>query len=138
VKRTNTYGEVLDLAVIAPTVQAYDLEYTPVNTFDETMDETFGGGDGLVTFSRGNGSKYVAIVSQSPITKLPSDGVTYSLGHVFSDGSYVIAKGSIASIDTSDLAAGTWYIRIFEFNGFAGVEKYNRTIANDNPLSFTV
>jgi len=136
-KYTNTYGQTLDLAVIAPTIQAYDLEYSAVGTFDETFDETFEG-EGLVTFTRGNGSKYLAIVSQNPITKLPYDGHTYSLGHVFSDGSYVIAKGTSTSIDVSDLAAGDWYIRIFEFNGFAGVEKYNRATANDNPLTFTV
>lgn len=136
-KYTNTYGQTLDLAVIAPTEQAYDLEYSAVGTFDETFDETFGG-DGLVTFTRGNGSKYLAIVSQSPITKLPFDGHTYALGHVFSDGSYVIAKGSSVSIDVSDLSAGTWYMRVFEFNGFAGVEKYNRDTANNNPLEFTV
>jgi hypothetical protein len=137
VKSTNTYGEVLDLAVIAPTVQAYDLEYTPTDTFDDTMDETFHASGGVV-FSRGNGSKYIAIVSQSPITKLPFDGVTYLLGHRFSDGSYVIAKGSVPTIDTSDLEAGTWYMRVFEFNGFAGVEKYNRSTATDNPISFEV
>jgi hypothetical protein len=137
-KYYNTYGETFDLAVLAPTVQAYDLLHTGVGVFDETFDETFGGDGGLVTFTRGNGSKYLAIVSQSPITKFPYDGITYPLGHTFSDGSYVIAKGTIPSIDVSDLAVGTWYIRVFEFNGFAGVEKYNRSLSTDNPLTFTV
>lgn len=137
-KFTNTYGQTLDLAVLAPAIQAYELEYTPVVTFDETMDETFGEGEGTVTFIRGSGSKYLAIVSPNPITKLPFDGVTYPIGHVFDDGSYVIAKGSVASIDVSDLSAGDWHLRIFEFNGFAGIEKYNRQSAVNNPLSFTI
>jgi len=137
-KRTNTYGETLDLAVLAPTIQAYELEYTAVGSFDDSFDESFGGGEGVVAFIRGNGSKYIAIVSQSPITKLPFDGITYPLGYTFSDGSMVIAKGTSPSIDVTDLDAGTWYMRVFEYNGFAGIEKYNRSTAVDNPLEFTI
>ena len=83
------------------------------------------------------GSKYIAIINQSPITLLPYDGVTYLLGYTFTDNSYVIAKGTVNTIDISDLTTGTWYLRIFEFNGKAGVEKYNRNIATLNPLEFT-
>ncbi len=121
-KYYNTFGETFDLAVFMPNIQAYDLELDGTN----------------ILLSRGNGIKYVAIVSQSPITELPYDGVTYSLGYAFSDGSYVIAKGVATTIDVSDLAAGDWYIRIFEYNGFAGIEKYNRNTAVDNPLQFTI
>lgn len=120
-KYTNTYGATLDLAIIAPTIQAYDL----VQASDDE-----------ITFTRGNGRKYIAIVSQSEIIELPFDGVTYTIGHSFGDGSYVIAKGTLATIDVSDLEASTWFMRIFEFNGFAGIEKYNRNEANDNPLEF--
>ena len=122
-KRTNTYGEILDLAVLAPSIQAYDLVQSS---------------NVLVDFERGNGSKYIAVVSENPITLLPYDGHTYSLGHNFSDGSYVIARGTADSIDISDLGVGTWYLRIFEFNGFAGIEKYNRDEANDNPLTILI
>jgi hypothetical protein len=120
-KYFNTYGQVLDLAVLIPTIQAYDLNHS-------SADE--------VTFIRGNGKKYLAIVSQNEITKLPFDGVTYPIGYTFSDGSYVIAKGISTTIDVSDLINGTWFMRIFEFNGFSGIEKYNRDEANNNPLEF--
>lgn len=118
-KYTNTYGQALDLAVIAPTIQAFNIE--------QISNE-------LVEFERGNGSKYIAIVSENPITNFPNDGVTYLLGHHFSDGSYVIAKGTVNNIDISNLTPGTWYLRIFEFNGFAGIEKYNRDAAVNNPV----
>lgn len=122
-KYTNTYGLALDLALLAPTVQAYDLELIS----NEEL-----------TLTRGNGRKYLAIVSQNEITELPFDGVTYAIGHSFGDGSYVIAKGVSTTIDVSDLEAGNWHIRIFEFNGFAGIEKYNREEANDNPIEFII
>lgn len=135
VKRTNTYGETLDLAILAPTQQAYDLVFSDESTFDETFDETFTGGTGELLFTRGNGSKFLAIVSRNPIVKLPKDGITYPLGYCFSDGSFVIMRGSTPAIDMTDLDAGTWYVAVFEFNGFAGIERYNRT---DNQITFTL
>ena len=136
-KYTNTYGATLDLAILAPIIQASDLVLSSESTFDETFDETISGGSGDIVFTRGNGSKYLAIVSKNPIIKLPKDGITYPLGYCFPDGAFVIARGSSPLIDVSDLSAGEWYIRVFEFNGFAGIEKYNRSTPTDNPLTFT-
>ena len=45
---------------------------------------------------------------------------------LLSDGSFVIMRGSTPAIDMTDLDAGTWYAAVFEFNGFAGIERYNR------------
>ena len=122
-KYTDTYGPALDLAILAPTIQAYDLDHSSATE---------------VTFTRGNGRKYIALLSANEITSVPFDGVTYPIGHSFSDGSYIIAKGTLTTIDVSDLEVGTWHMRIFEFNGFAGIEKYNRSEANDNPLEFII
>lgn len=117
----NTYGQGLDLAIVAPTIQASNISLV-------SADE--------IEFDRGNGSKYLAVVSNSPITFLPFNNVTYSIGDTLSDGSKVIAKGTIDTIDVGSLLPGTWYIRIFELNGIGGTEQYNRSTAALNPTSF--
>lgn len=117
-KQTNTYGLTLDLAVLAPTVQASNIVYSP----------------GL-SFTRGNGSRALVIVSRNPITKLPKDGVHYPVGYCFPDGSFVIARTNSNAVDFT--TEGTWYVRVFEFNGYAGTERYNRSEATNNPITFS-
>lgn len=136
---TNTYGETASLVIAAPTEQAHSLELIiGEGTFDETFDETFLVASTTIVFERGNGSRFLAIASKDPITDLPKDGVTYLLGHYFSDGSFVVGKGIAPSINLTSLTPGTWYVRVFEFNGAASVEKYNRDTAVDNPLEFEI
>lgn len=120
---TNTYGELIDLSVVAPSIQASLIALIDADT---------------VEFVRGNGFKYIAILSQSPILFLPFDGVTYVQGQYFDPTTYVFAKGVSNSLDVGSLAAGTYYIRIFEYNGQGGEEMYNRSVAEANPTSFTI
>lgn len=136
--QTNTYGEPITLAVAAPAIQAYDLTFESVGSFDESFDESFGGSSGVLAYTRGNGSKCLVLISRNPITFSPFDGVTYLLGQTFSDGSFVMAKGSNDSVDLTTLEPGIWYVRVFEFNGSASTEMYNRSEAINNPKQIEI
>ena len=46
-------------------------------------------------------------------------------------------RGSTPVIDMTDLDAGTWYVAVFEFNGFAGIEKQGTT-STLNEITFTL
>ena len=121
-KSTNTYGATLDLAVLTPTVQAFDLN--------------FNYGTGELTWTRGNGKKVLILIRENGSVNHPFDQVTYQVGDTICS-SEVIYKGTGTSV-ILNLDPGNYTIQAFEFNGQAGLEKYLRTISISNPIDIEV
>lgn len=119
----NTYGQAQDLSTIAPDEQASNISLSSATELG---------------FDRGNGEKFLAVLSTSEIAFLPFNNVTYVVGQTLGLGAYVIKKGIEALIDVSSLSPGTYFIRIFEYNGLNGSEQYNRSTAALNPTSFVI
>lgn len=123
-KYTNVYGDVEDLAVVKPTVQAFNLSYD-----NETK---------TLSWERGEGDKVLIILGKhKAVSHLPKNEQTYRVGQwICCD--LVIYKGVGTSVDLSALSDGLWYARAFEFNGYSSVEKYLLTTSATNPISFII
>lgn len=119
---TNVYNEVQDLRIVAPSIQASGINFDP---------ET-----GLLTFTRGNGLKVIVLISNKPIVKHPFNQHTYDQYDLI--GCSIVAyKGTDDEVDLTELlSAGHWYVRVYEFNGSASVERYNINVGVDNPIDF--
>lgn len=122
-KYTNTFGATLDLSVGRPTIQAHDFGW-------QDLTDT-------LTWVRGNGNKVIIFISvASEVEFLPFDYTTYIVGNSYG-GDEVAYKGSESSVVLTGLVDGIEYhVRAFEYNGFAGLERYLLDEAAFNPYSF--
>jgi len=118
----NTYNEVQDLAIVAPSIQAIDINLDPDT--------------GVLSFTSGNGNKRLVVLSQYPIIQFPLNQLSYYDGDCIDKG-IVVYRGSGDEVDISQyLSVGKWYVQVFEFNGYASIEKYLIDSSSDNPIDF--
>jgi hypothetical protein len=103
----------------SPTIQTTNLTFGSLSSTSVTLN-----------FTVGDGTKSIVVMSSSPITTNPVDGVTYTTSSNISGGTQVVYIGS-STIPTINLSRGFYYFRVFTFNGSAGSEKYLIT----NPIS---
>jgi len=77
-----------------------------------------------LSWTNGNGSNRLVVVSASPISGAPVNGTSYTANNTFGSGGtiaageFVVYKGSASSVFITGLTASTtYYYKIFEFNG---------------------
>lgn len=77
-----------------------------------------------LSWTNGNGSNRLVVVSTSPIAGVPVNGTSYVANNTFGSGGtiaageFVVYKGSGSSVFITGLTASTtYYYKIFEFNG---------------------
>ncbi len=114
-----------------PTTQATGVAYSSIGAVRLTA-----------TWSNGNGGNRIVFMKQaSSDTATPTNGSTYTANHVFSGGSqigstgwYCVYKGTGSSVTVTGLSPETSYIvQVFEYNGTAGNEAYNKNSSTNNP-----
>lgn len=101
--------------------------------------------DNSITFSitRGEGIACLIIVSPVAVTTAPSFNTTYTASTVYGSGTalgsgYAVYNGASypATVTVTGLTQNTvYYFQAYEYNGSAGLEKYNLTTAYTNPSS---
>jgi phosphodiesterase/alkaline phosphatase D-like protein len=118
-----------------PATQASALVFSSVQTTQMTINWTNGTGS----------SRAVFVKAANTGTATPVNNTTYTANTTFSSGTqigstgwYCIYNGTGTSVTVTGLSLGTNYIaQIFDYNGAAGLEKYNTATATDNPKSQT-
>lgn len=116
----------------APTTQATSITFPSVGS--TTLD---------ISWTVGNGSDRIVLMhSGSAVDANPIDDTTYTASTVFGSGTevgtsnYVVYKGTGNSVTVTGLTAGTTYhVRVYEFNGGLGGEKYLTDTVTGNPNS---
>lgn len=123
------------LAVEAtPSIQATNIVFSNVTptSFD-------------VSFTNGNGANRIVLIkSGSEVDSNPVNNTTYTANAAFGSGSqigtgnYVVYKGSGSSVSVTGLSLlTTYHVRVYEFNGATGAEKFFTDAATGNPASQT-
>lgn len=112
---------VIDLSVNTPSAQASNLSFSSITTVSMR-----------VHFKKGDGTKHLILASNTPITAIPTDGVSYSSGNGFGLGDFINNTDNVVytGVDTTfvlnNLQTGTtYYLVVYEYNGFANFTKYN-------------
>jgi len=112
--------------------QAYDLVFTNVTENTAT-----------ISFTKGVGTRRLVVMREgAPVEDLPTDGTSYLANPIFGFGSdigdgYVVYNDSGSTFNVTGLSLGeTYYVRVFEYAGDPGSEKYIITTARNNPRSF--
>ena len=85
-----------------------------------------------ISWTRGNGSKCIVLVSaSSPVSSAPVDGTTYTAsatygsGTQIGSGNYVAYLGTGTTVTLTGLSTSTtYYVAIYELNGSGGSENY--------------
>ena len=120
--------------IIAPTVQALNLNTSVVTATSMTVNWTRGNGQGVI----------VLVKAASAVNSLPVNDTNYTANAEFGDGSqlgtgnFVVYKGTGTSVTLTGLSASTTYhIRAFEFNGAGVTSKFFTNTATNNPISDT-
>jgi hypothetical protein len=115
-----------------PTIQASSVVITGITSTTLTF-----------SWTNGNGSKRLILMkASSVVSSNPSDDTTYTASTTFGSGAqigtgnYTVYNNTGNSVTVTGLTADTVYhIRIFEYNGIAGAEKYFADSASGNPVS---
>ncbi len=96
-----------------PTTNATSLLFNPVQCNNITL-----------TWTNGNGTNRIVVVSTAPITSTPIDQTTYVANSNFGSGStiaageFVVYNGTANTINVTGLSPSTtYYFTIFEYNG---------------------
>lgn len=113
-----------------PGIQANTIALTAVDT------TTFS-----LSWVNGNGrARIVVIKAGYTVDSPPVNNTTYTASTTFGSGTqigtgnYVVFNGTGNTVSVTGLTANTKYsIRIYEYAGIAGAEKYNQRRATDNP-----
>src|SRR5690606_10484499 len=112
--------------------QAYDLVFTNVTENTAT-----------ISFTKGVGTSRLVVMREGALVEdLPTDGTSYLANPIFGFGSdigdgYVVYNDSGSTFNVTGLSLGeTYYVRVFEYAGDPGSEKYIITTARNNPRSF--
>ncbi len=114
-----------------PTTAATNLNFSSID------------GDRFYTsFTRGNGAKRIVVISESEITGLPADNITYNANSIFgsgdtiADGEYVVYNNTGTGITISNLNPGTeYFVKVFEYNESGANKFYLRTPALEGSQS---
>jgi hypothetical protein len=126
-------GVTVSNAIEAPTTQASNLVFSSIEEYRMT-----------IGWTNGNGSKRVVFVKQANAgTANPENNTFYTsntsllLGtQIGTTGWYCVYNGTGTSVTLNGLADGTDYIaQVFEYSGAPGTEKYNTSVATNNPMS---
>lgn len=96
-------------------------------------------------WTNGNGSNRIVVVRQGgAVDATPSDNTTYAANTAYGSGdqvgtgNYVVYNGTGSEVSITGLSENTAYhVRVFEYNGSAGSEKYNTDAATGNPANET-
>ncbi len=121
---------------VAPTTQAYSVYCSPV-----------AGSQLTINWTNGNGTKRAVFVKagSGTITN-PTDNTTYTASagwnskgtQLGTSGYYCVYNGTSNWVNLTGLNGSTPYtMQVFEYNGEAGLERYNVTTASNNPSSQT-
>lgn len=128
----NPISQATDPALAPPSTQASSIIASNVASTSMDLDWTDGNGDGVLVLVKAGGA----------VDTDPSDGVDYTANSVFGSGdelgtgNYVIFKGAGTSVTlTGLLAATTYHVRVYAFNGIDDQVDFNVTTATDNPIS---
>lgn len=97
----------------------------------------------VVTFTPGNGLKRIVLIkSGSAVDATPANNITYTANSAFGSGSqlgtgnYCVYNGTGSSVSVTGLTSDvTYHVRVFDYNGATGNEKYITTTATVNPSS---
>jgi hypothetical protein len=117
----------------APTTQALNVTFSAIT-----------GSSFNVSWTRGNGSNCVVFVRQTTTgSPSPVNNNSYSANSVFGSGSqigstgwYCVYNGNGTSVAVTGLAQTTTYrVKVCEFNGVSGMEKYNTANVATNPVN---
>ena len=114
----STNGSLLTLAN-EPTTQA-----------STVVCSTLQNGSIPISWTRGNGSKCIVLVSTSSPVDAPVDGTTYTASATFSSGtlvgsSHVAYLGTGTTVTLTGLSTSTtYYVAVYELNGSGGSENY--------------
>ena len=107
-----------------PTVQASGVSFNSVGSSQIT-----------INWAAGNGSNRLVLVKAvSQVDSDPVDGISYTANTTFGNGSqigsgnYVVYNGTGNSVTITGLSANTtYYVAVYEFNGFGGSQNYLTT-----------
>ena len=110
--------------IMAPTVQAYDINFPSVGSTNMTT-----------SWTNGNGVKRIVIISSVPGIMAPSDGSDPTANTVYSgSGQQVVYNGSGSTVAISGLTTlTTYWFQVFEYNGSGIYTKYNIDPGINNP-----
>ncbi|MCX6251956.1 MAG: SprB repeat-containing protein, partial [Bacteroidetes bacterium] len=121
--------------LLFPATQAYNIVFSNVQTTQMQADWT-----------RGTGTKCAVFMKQASTgTSFPANNITYTANTSFTAGTQIGSTGWYCvyndvgtNVTITNLAAGATYImHVCEYNGTAGSEQYNTSLATDNPKSQT-
>ena len=129
----NPKSQTTDYAV--PTTQAYNVSFATVTDSSFTISWTIGGGAARAVF----------IKATSTGTAAPANNTSYTTNTIYGSGSqigttgwYCIYNGTGTSVSVKGFNPNTTYrVMVCEYNGTAGSEKYNMTLATNNPNNQT-
>lgn len=119
--------------IVAPTVQASNIVFSNIYSTNSFT----------VSWTNGNGTNRVVLIkAATAVDSNPVDNTTYTANAAFGSGSqigsgnYVVYNGSGTTVNVTGLTAGVLYfVRVYEYNGSSGGEKYYTVTATNNPSS---
>jgi gliding motility-associated-like protein len=119
---------------VAPAIQAQNIVFSNVSGTQMTIGWTNGNGAKRVVFVKGGASE---IAIATAYTTYTASANWLSKGTQASPtGYYCVYNGDGNSVTLTGLTSGTPYtVRVFEYNGPAGSEKYLTTASTNNPNS---
>lgn len=93
-----------------------------------------------LVWKRGNGKSCIVIASKDKEPEMPKDGNSYTASEKYGSASskvgtdsYIVYSGSENFCKVSNLEFGTYYFRVFEFNGENESANYNLDKGKGNP-----
>lgn len=118
-----------DLKIDCNTSACTPVSTPTVNT--SAVSVTYGGTTASFSFTGGDGSDVLAVMSTDCTISSPSDGIAYTANSVFGSGDitgagdYVVYSGPASSFSVSGLSLSTSYcVKFYEFNGTLTCTKY--------------
>lgn len=95
------------------------------------------------SWTNGNGESRIMLIRESSlVSNSPSDNTTYTANSIFGSGSqvgignYVVFNGVGNTVTITGLTPNTdYFVRVFEYNGSSGSERYFVNSATNNPIS---
>ncbi len=117
---------------------------TPATQASNIIISNLNGTSFTASWTRGNGSNCIVFIKEaSSGTASPVNNTTYTAKAAFGSGTqigssgwYCVYKGIGTTVNVTGLTIGWPYqVMVCEYNGTAGLEKYNTTTATNNPVN---